>query len=152
MGAEGMTVLDEIIRIDFESITQWVLKGDKIGPISFKCQDHGGWLYAFAVEGEVKYIGLTNRVLRSRMSDYVHINNSQTDRPRRLIVNMLAAGQVVSCVRLETERPQSIDGRGSTIASGLSAPLESDMTTGEPFLATHPDHLALSLSDQNHRC
>jgi hypothetical protein len=95
MGAERMTVLDELIQIGFESITRWILKGDKIGPISFKWQDHGGWLYAFVVEGEVKYIGLTNRVLRSRMSDYAHINNSQTDRLRGLIVNMLAAGQDV---------------------------------------------------------
>ena len=71
------------------------MKGEKIGPPSFNWQDHGGWLYAFVVEGEVKYIGLTNRVLRSRMSDYAHINNSQTDRLRRLIVHELTDGRIV---------------------------------------------------------
>jgi hypothetical protein len=44
VGAEGTTVLG-----GFESITRWILKGNKIGPISFKWQDHEGWLYAFVV-------------------------------------------------------------------------------------------------------
>jgi hypothetical protein len=52
------------------------MKGPKIGPLSFDWKDHGGWLYAFVVDGEVKYIGLTGRVLRGRMDDYSHIPNS----------------------------------------------------------------------------
>lgn len=90
-----VTVLDELRQRGFELVTEWVLKGDRIGPRSFDWTDHGGWLYAFVVNGEVRYIGLTTRVLRSRMSDYSHINNSQTDRLRELIRNELAAGNIV---------------------------------------------------------
>ena len=71
------------------------MKGEKIGPRSFDWKDHSGWLYAFVVDGEVKYIGLTDRVLRSRMSDYSHIKNTQTIRLRELIVDELRAGRIV---------------------------------------------------------
>jgi hypothetical protein len=78
-------------RLGFSPVTQWVMKGEKISPESFKWEDHGGWLYAFVVEGEVKYTCLTNRVLRGRLGDYSHRRNSQTDRLRGLIMNELAA-------------------------------------------------------------
>lgn len=90
-----MTVLDDLITLGFQPVTEWVMKGDRIGPASFGWQDHGGWLYAFVVEGEVRYIGLTDRVLRSRMSDYSHINNSQTTRLRESITAELKAGRSV---------------------------------------------------------
>lgn len=90
-----MTVLDDLVRIGFERITEWVMKGDKIQPRSFDWKDHGGWLYAFVVGGEVKYIGLTDRVLRSRMSDYTHMKHSQTTRLRGLIITELTAGRSV---------------------------------------------------------
>jgi hypothetical protein len=90
-----MATLDELTRFGFEAITHWVLKGEKIGPFSFEWQDHGGWLYAFVVDGDVKYIGLTDRVLRSRMSDYAHIKSSQTERLRGLIVQELEANRTV---------------------------------------------------------
>ena len=90
-----MAVLDELVQFGFALVTEWVLKGDKIGPRSFDWTDHGGWLYAFVVEGDVRYIGLTSRVLRSRMSDYSHIQNSQTDRLRELIRGELISGRAV---------------------------------------------------------
>jgi hypothetical protein len=90
-----MSVFDDIVQFGFEAVTQWIIKGEKIGPASFKWLDHSGWLYAFLVEEEVRYIGLTDRVLRSRMGDYSHINNSQTNRLRGLIRGELEAGRVV---------------------------------------------------------
>ena len=90
-----MTVLDDLIKLGFQPVTEWVMKGDRIGLASFGWQDHGGWLYAFVVEGKVSYIGFTDRVLRSRMSDYAHINNSQTTRIRQLITAELKAGRSV---------------------------------------------------------
>ena len=90
-----MTVLEELIQFGFEPITEWVVKGVKIGPLSFDWADHGGWLYAFVVDEEVKYVGLTDRVLRSRMDDYAHIKNSQTDRLRALIMGELMASRRV---------------------------------------------------------
>jgi len=90
-----MAVLDDLIQLGFEPITEWVIKGTRIGPASFSWQDHGGWLYAFVVDSEVKYIGLTDRILRSRLSDYSHIKNTQTDRLRELIFGELKAGRAV---------------------------------------------------------
>ena len=90
-----MTILDELIKEGFEPVTEWIRKGDRIGPKSFDWADHSGWLYAFVVEGEVKYIGLTTRVLRSRMSDYSHNRNSQTDDKRALVMEALSAGKQV---------------------------------------------------------
>lgn len=90
-----MTVLESLIQFGFEPITQWVMKGPKIRPHSFDWKDHSGWLYAFVVDGQVKYIGLTDRVLRSRMSDYSHITNSQTTKLRERITAELLAGRQV---------------------------------------------------------
>jgi len=72
-----MTILESLIELGFEPVTEWVMKGPKIGPRSFDWKDHGGWLYTFVVDGKVKYSGLTDRVLRGRMSDYSHIKNRQ---------------------------------------------------------------------------
>lgn len=91
-------VIEDLQQIGFEPVTQWILKGDKIGPKSFDWKDHGGWLYAFVVSSEVKYIGLTNRVLRSRLSDYSHIKNSQTERIRNAIIRELMAGRAVDII------------------------------------------------------
>lgn len=90
-----MSVLDDLMRIGFAPVTQWVLKGQKIGPPSFSWEDRSGWLYAFVVDSEVKYIGRTSRVLRSRMGDYSHIKSSQTARLRVLITGELNAGRTV---------------------------------------------------------
>jgi hypothetical protein len=90
-----MTILNELIAQGFEPITEWVLKGDRIGPRSFDWKDHSGWIYAFVIDGDVKYIGLTTRVLRSRMSDYSPIRNAQTDRIRALVLDALSSGKCV---------------------------------------------------------
>lgn len=91
-----MSKLADLIRLGFEPITTWVLAEGRIKLDSLKWQDHGGWLYAFIVDDEVQYIGLTNRVLRSRMDDYRHLKLSQTSRVRALILQELEAGGSVA--------------------------------------------------------
>ena len=54
-----------------------------------------GWLYAFVVEEKVMYVGLTERILRSRMDDYRHIKGEQTIRMRELISAKLKANRDV---------------------------------------------------------
>lgn len=99
------TNLDKLIQLGFEPVTEWIMKGGRIGPPHFKWRDHSGCLYAFVVSGEVKYVGLTSRILRSRMSDYSHINNSQTNGLRDKIVAELAAGRRVEIFRLKQSDP-----------------------------------------------
>lgn len=90
-----MTVLDDLIQIGFKPITEWTLKGDKIKPVPIKWHSHSCWLYAFTVDGEVRYIGLSDRVLQSRLDDYSYIRNSQTTRLRKLIQAELQAAHSV---------------------------------------------------------
>jgi excinuclease UvrABC nuclease subunit len=87
--------LDDLAAHGFELVTEWILKGPKIGPRTFDWKDDSGWLYAFVIKDQVQYIGLTTRVLRSRMSDYSHITNSQTVRIRELIFAALSGGESV---------------------------------------------------------
>jgi len=96
-GAESinMNMLEDLNQIGFRHVTQWILKGDKIGPKSFDWEDHGGWLYAFVVSSEVKYIGLTDRVLRSRLSDYSHNKTSQPERIRNAIIREIMTGHAI---------------------------------------------------------
>ena len=100
-----MSILEDLIQLGFRPITDWVVKGNKIGPRSFRWPDHSGWLYAFVVEREVKYIGLTTRVLRSRISDYSHVTESQSTRLRGLIQSELRAGRNVGIFGLTEPAP-----------------------------------------------
>jgi hypothetical protein len=91
----AVSALDELLQLGFEPITEWTLKRDKIALRTLSWPDHGGWLYVFAVNGELKYIGLTNRVLRSRMDDYRDAKHTQTTQMREAIKAELAAGHIV---------------------------------------------------------
>jgi len=88
-------VLEHLLGLGFHPITESVLRREKIALASLKWQDHGGWLYAFVVLGEVKYIGLTDRVMRSRMDEYRDVKNSQTSRLRDLVIAELLLGRTV---------------------------------------------------------
>ena len=81
--------------IGFEEITEWEIHKDSIRLKSLNWDENSGWLYAFVVKNRVCYIGLTTRVLRSRMDDYRHIQGSQTNRLRGLLVSELNKGNRV---------------------------------------------------------
>jgi len=90
-------MIDSIISDGFEPITRWIIKNGKIKPESLEWKDTSGWLYAFVVdEKELKYIGLTTRVLRSRLSDYSYISEEQCKHKRELIKSELDKGRTVS--------------------------------------------------------
>jgi len=90
-----MAALDEFVQVGFKPITKWILKRNTIGPASFQWKDHSGWLYVFAVDGDARYVGLTTRVLRSRLSDYAHTMEFHTTRLREAIIAELNAGRSV---------------------------------------------------------
>jgi hypothetical protein len=100
-----MSPLDDLQKHGFVLVTEWVRKGEKLALKSLGWPDHGGWVYAFVVEGEVRYIGMTNRVLRSRMDDYRHIDNEQTSRLRRHIAAELDAGRSVEIYGQKNSSP-----------------------------------------------
>ncbi len=91
-----MTVLlDELFGLGFEQVTEWIRDGAKIRLADLSWQEHGGWIYAFTVDEEVKYIGMTDRVLRSRMDNYRDAKHEQTSRLRELILAELSTGRRV---------------------------------------------------------
>jgi hypothetical protein len=83
------------VELGFEPITEWVIRKDKIKLQNLQWQDHAGWLYAFVVNDQVKYVGLTTRILRSRMDDYSYIREEQCAHKRTLILAEINAGNRV---------------------------------------------------------
>jgi len=56
----------------FERITHWELHKDRIRPHSLAWYDSTGWIYAFIAQSQVRYVGITTMVLRSRLDSYSH--------------------------------------------------------------------------------
>lgn len=99
-------------------VTAWVLRNQKIKPESLDWDDSAGWLYAFVVDDKtVKYIGLTDTVLRSRLDHYSYGPQSTSKRVRQSIMFELKRGKSVSIfgrresskIRLQAEERRLID-------------------------------------------
>ena len=93
-----MTVnpLEQLTSQGFEKVTKWVLHNDRIKLASLDWPETSGWLYAFVAEDrDVKYIGLTERILRSRMDNYRDSKEEQGMRIRGLIMADLQSGKDV---------------------------------------------------------
>jgi hypothetical protein len=89
--------LQNLLAEDFEPITDWILDGDRIRLASLDWAETSGWLYAFVVEGSfVEYVGLTTRILRSRMDNYRDGKVDQNARLRGLISEALSEGKRVT--------------------------------------------------------
>ena len=88
-------MLADFLEMGFKPIVTFHLKGDRFAPDSFSWKDSSGWLYAIVTEGEVKYVGLTGRVLRSRIDDYRHGVGEQGSRINGLVLELLRAGKAV---------------------------------------------------------
>jgi hypothetical protein len=85
-----------LVNDGFQPITTWLECNGSIKLASLNWSDAGGWIYAFVIDKAVKYVGLTDRVLRSRMDDYRHIKEEQCVRMREQILAELQAGHVVT--------------------------------------------------------
>ena len=81
-------------------------------------------VYAFVVDGAIKYIGLTQRGLRGRMAHYVrgHARQRTSARVKGLILAALAAGNSVE-VLIATPEPMDWKGLPVLTAPGLEAGL-----------------------------
>lgn len=76
----------ELTVLGFEPVTRCTLQGDRIKPESLDWEDSSGWIYAYASQGCVRYIGITTMVLRSRLDGYSY---QLGDRVQRLIQDCL---------------------------------------------------------------
>lgn len=101
--------LQELLSEGFERVTQWQLQGERIRMASLEWAESSGWLYAFVVdESLVKYVGLTNRVLRSRMDNYRDGKVDQNRRLRELIAKTLSEGRWVAIYGRREPEPRRL--------------------------------------------
>ncbi len=115
-------MLDRLKYLGFKEITQWEVKDENIRLASLDWSDQSGWLYAFAVGEEVKYVGRTTRVLRSRMDDY---RDNQTEQPQRLRVEIIAElreGRSVSIYGLPEADRSKLESEEKRLRDELSPP------------------------------
>ena len=87
--------LDRIVAEGFSKITEWEWRNPKIRLASLDWTESSSWLYAFVVDDRVMYVGLTERVLRSRMDNYRDSPGDQNERLRELIKAELGTGHRV---------------------------------------------------------
>lgn len=84
--------ISELTVLGFEPLTRWTIQGDRIKPESLDWEESSGWIYAFVVQGRVRYVGITRMVLRSRLDGYSY---QVGDRVRKSIQACLLKEQAV---------------------------------------------------------
>lgn len=88
----------QLTRRGFRHLTSWELRNDVIKPSSTAWDKGSGWIYAFATEGRVRYIGIASTVLRTRLDGYSY---QLADRVGSLIRQSLKLGSSVSIYGVE---------------------------------------------------
>jgi hypothetical protein len=66
--------MHRLLRIGFQSVGYWELDARKADAIKFVLRSaapHDHTLYAFVLDGDVKYVGKTTRTLAGRMNNYM---------------------------------------------------------------------------------
>jgi hypothetical protein len=90
------TALERLKTINFKPVGNWELSKSKglALRLSSKVSDKKGAVYAFSVNGEVKYIGVTEKGLTKRIRHYVRPGPSQrtNQRIRQHILETLKHG------------------------------------------------------------
>ncbi len=69
--------MEAIKEYGFQKLTNWEIRNEKIKPVSLEWDNCAGWIYAYVAEGNLRYIGITTSVLRSRLDGYSYQNNDR---------------------------------------------------------------------------
>ena len=91
---------------DFEQLTEWTIRNDKIKPADFEWEECSEWIYAFKTGTKVRYVGIATTVLRSRLDGYSY---QQNDRVGTLIKEQLESGtnvEIFGAKRLGRSKPE----------------------------------------------
>lgn len=91
--------MDRILKIGFRKVGTWRLKDAEIAYGLDTLAPHPHTLYAFVVDGEVRYIGKTTKTLRGRLNSYVRPGRSQATNLRNN-ASILAALKADSTVEI----------------------------------------------------
>ena len=92
MNADSGLKSEVMKEISFRKVSEWVLSNGRIKPHSLDWKECSSWIYAFVVDGQARYFGITNTVLRSRLDHYSY---QVGDRIRALILRELEQGRIV---------------------------------------------------------
>ena len=119
-----MHVICRLTDIGFHPIGKWVLNNDKLCN-TIKDTTPSSFLYAFVVNGEVKYIGKSRQTIKERFNGYINPGKSQTTNinNNKNIKAQLRQGKDVEIYTLVDNK---ICQRGEFNVS-LSAGLEDDL-------------------------
>ena len=113
--------MHRLLRIGFRKLGEWQNSGDAIRYELSSSAPHPNTLYAFVVDGDVKYIGKTTRTLRGRLNGYVRPGPTQVTnlRNHENIVSSLSSGEVVEIFALPDEDLHYFGGFHLNLAAGL---------------------------------
>lgn len=112
-----------LLQSGFRFLGQWQETGEGEFELSAKAPVDSG-VYAFVVDGFVRYVGLTQRGIRTRMGHYRrgHVRQKTSARVKALIALALAEGKKVD-VLIATPEPLDWNGLPVNTAAGLEAGL-----------------------------
>jgi len=122
--------MDRMLRIGFRKVGEW-LKTTK--GIAYKLESqapHPNTLYAFFVNGEVKYVGKTTQTLKGRLQGYATPSATQRTNTRlnRCIAEAIAADQTVEIYVLPDEGLHHYGVFHLNLAAGLEDAIIREMS------------------------
>lgn len=90
--------MDRLIKIGFEDIGHWLIENGDLVYTLKKQATQKNVLYAFAVDGEIKYIGKTTRTIAERMYGYKKPSGTQKTniKNNKNILDALSLGKAVN--------------------------------------------------------
>lgn len=114
--------MERLLLIGFEKVGDWQTSDD--GALRFALERHSplpNTLYAFAVDGEVRYVGKTTRSLVGRLRGYARPGPTQSTnvRIRQLILDELTQGSAVEIYALPDRDLHRIGPFHLNLAAGL---------------------------------
>lgn len=114
---------DVLLKVGFRLLGEWVLLEEGEFTLSTPAPADAG-VYAFAVDGWIRYVGLTHQGLQTRLSGYRrgYVGQRTNARVKGLIVAALSAGQTVK-VLVATPEASEWNGLPVITAAGLEAGL-----------------------------
>ncbi|MGJ0509176.1 MAG: GIY-YIG nuclease family protein [Methylocystis sp.] len=121
---QGPTSWDALIQGGFQDLGEWLPSDDGEFELSAQAPTAPG-VYAFVVDGWVRYVGLSQTGLRTRMSHYRrgHVRQKTSARVKGLIKAALAEGKQVKVLIAVPEEGSQWNGLPINIAAGLEAGL-----------------------------
>ena len=115
--------VSRLLEAGFVRLGKWTATADDAFKLDSIAPTDAG-VYAFVVDGVIRYVGLTQTGLRTRMGHYVsgHVKQATSSRVKALILDALRAGHLIE-VLIAISQPLEWNGLPVNTAAGLEAGL-----------------------------